>query len=146
MDVEAEIRSMPVSERVSHISALDFVREALVKQQQRLGEAKGIVMDGRDIGTTVFPEAELKIFVTASPETRARRRYDELIAKGQAVSYEEILDNVKQRDRLDQSRAVSPLKQADDALLLDNSEMTIEEQQAWLLDQYHRVTGCSAHI
>ena len=98
-------------------------------------------MDGRDIGTTVFPDAELKIFVTASAEVRARRRFDELKAKGQPAEYAEILENVKQRDHLDQNRAVSPLRRADDALLLDNTHLTIEEQKAWLLEQFHKVIG-----
>ena len=103
----------------------------MVKQQQEMGRKKGIVMDGRDIGTTVFPDAELKIFVTASPEIRAQRRYDELKAKGQAVDFDEILENVKQRDYIDQHREVSPLRKADDALLLDNSHLTIEQQKEW---------------
>lgn len=137
--VEDRIRSMEVSSRVSPVAALGFVREALVKQQQDMGKAKGIVMDGRDIGTVVFPEAELKIFVTASAEIRAQRRYDELKAKGQEASYEDILANVKERDYIDQNREVSPLRQAEDALLLDNSHLTIEEQKQWLAEQYERV-------
>ena len=108
---------------------------------QEMGKEKGIVMDGRDIGTTVFPDAELKVFVTASPEIRAQRRYEELKAKGQAASYEEILENVKQRDYIDQNREVSPLHKADDALLLDNSLLSIEQQKAWLMQQYERVVG-----
>lgn len=120
---------MEVSSRVSPIAALDFVREAMVAQQQEMGKAKGIVMDGRDIGTTVFPDAELKIFVTASPEIRAQRRYDELKAKGEEAGFDEILENVKQRDYIDQNREVSPLRKADDALLLDNSHMTISQQR-----------------
>ena len=124
---------------VSPISAIDFVRTALVAQQQKMGDEKGIVMDGRDIGTTVFPNAELKIFVTASPEIRAERRYNELQAKGENDDYEEILKNVKERDYLDQNREVSPLKMADDALLLDNSNLTHEQQNQWLMDQYNRV-------
>lgn len=139
INVEDEIRNMEVSSRVSSIAALDFVRKALIDQQQAMGKAKGIVMDGRDIGTTVFPDAELKIFVTASAETRAQRRYDELTAKGVSVTFEEILENVKQRDYIDQHRSVSPLRKADDALLLDNSHMTIEQQQAWLMEQFHKV-------
>ena len=127
------------------MAALDFVREAMVKQQQEMGRQKGIVMDGRDIGTTVFPDAELKIFVTASPEIRAQRRYDELKAKGQAVDFDEILENVKQRDYIDQHREVSPLRKADDALddalLLDNSHLTIEQQKEWLAEQFARVAG-----
>lgn len=139
-NVENQIRTMEVSSKVSPISALDFVREAMVAQQQAMGVEKGIVMDGRDIGTTVFPQAELKIFVTASAEIRAQRRYDELKAKGQEASFDEILENVKQRDYIDQNREVSPLRKADDALLLDNSHLTIEEQKVWLFDQFNRVT------
>lgn len=139
--VESLIRSMEVSSHVSPVAALGFVRKALVKQQQEMGKAKGIVMDGRDIGTVVFPEAELKIFVTASAEIRAQRRYDELKAKGQEASYEEILNNVKERDFIDQNRAVSPLRQAEDAILLDNSHLTIEEQKQWLAEQYQRVVN-----
>lgn len=137
--VEDRIRSMEVSSHVSPIAALGFVREALVKQQQEMGKAKGIVMDGRDIGTVVFPDAELKIFVTASAEIRAQRRYDELKAKGQEASFEDILKNVKERDYIDQNRAVSPLRQAEDAILLDNSHLTIEEQKQWLAEQFKRV-------
>ena len=138
-NVENLIRTMEVSSHVSPVAALDFVREALVKQQQEMGKAKGIVMDGRDIGTTVFPNAELKIFVTASAEVRAQRRYDELKAKGQEVVYENILANVKERDFIDQNRDVSPLRQAEDAILLDNSQLTIEEQKKWLAEQFQRV-------
>ena len=144
VNVEGKIRTMEVSSHVSPVAALDFVREAMVAQQQEMGKEKGIVMDGRDIGTTVFPDAELKVFVTASPEVRAQRRYDELKEKGQPASYEEILENVKQRDYIDQHRAVSPLRKADDALLLDNSHLSIEEQKAWLMEQYKRVVGASA--
>ncbi len=139
VNVEDRIRGMEVSSNVSPISAIDFVRVAMVAQQQEMGEAKGIVMDGRDIGTTVFPKAELKIFVTASPEIRAQRRYDELKAKGETADFEEILKNVKERDYIDQNREVSPLRMADDALLLDNSNLTHEQQSKWLYDQYHRV-------
>jgi cytidylate kinase len=134
--VEDRIRGMEVSERVSIVAALDFVRAEMVKQQQAFGKEKGVVMDGRDIGTTVFPDAELKIFLTASPEIRAQRRYDELKAKGQEASFDEILENVKERDYLDQHREVSPLVQAEDAILLDNSNLTIEEQNEWLMEQY----------
>lgn len=137
-DVEDRIRTMEVSSRVSIIAALGFVREALVKQQQAMGKEKGIVMDGRDIGTTVFPDAELKIFVTASPEIRAERRYKELAEKGENANFEEILANVKERDHIDQTRAVSPLRRAEDALLLDNSQMSITEQKGWLIEQYKR--------
>ncbi len=139
-DVEDRIRTMEVSSRVSIIAAIDFVRQALVTQQQQLGEAKGIVMDGRDIGTTVFPNAELKIFVTASAEIRAERRFKELQEKGQSPVYEEILANVKERDYIDQHREVSPLRQAEDALLLDNSHLTIAEQKEWLIRQYQAAT------
>jgi cytidylate kinase len=121
---------------VSIVAALDFVRSEMVAQQQAFGKEKGVVMDGRDIGTTVFPDAELKIFLTASPEIRAQRRYDELKAKGQEASFDEILENVKERDYLDQHREVSPLVQAEDAILLDNSHLTIEEQNDWLMNEY----------
>ena len=134
--VEKEIRSLEVSNHVSPIAAVPFVREALVEQQQKMGEDKGIVMDGRDIGTTVFPNAELKIFVTASAEIRAQRRYDELIAKGEKCQLADILENVKQRDYLDSTRETSPLRRADDAIVLDNSNMTIEEQSDWLMKEY----------
>ena len=135
-NVEDRIRTMEVSNRVSPVAALPFVRKALVELQQEMGRAKGIVMDGRDIGTAVFPDAELKIFVTASAEIRAQRRYDELKAKGQEASFEEILTNVKERDYIDQNREVSPLRQAEDALLLDNSNLTIEEQKQWLAARF----------
>ena len=141
VNVENKIRTMEVSAHVSPVAALDFVREAMVRQQQEMGRQKGIVMDGRDIGTTVFPDAELKIFVTASPEIRAQRRYDELKAKGQAADFDEILENVKQRDHIDQNRKVSPLRKADDALLLDNSHLTIEQQKEWLTEQFERTVG-----
>ncbi len=131
-NVEGEIRGMEVSSHVSPIAALPFVRSAMVEQQRRMGDEKGIVMDGRDIGTTVFPHAELKIFVTASAEVRAQRRYDELQAKGMPADYADILKNVQERDYIDSHREVSPLTQAPDALLLDNSELTKEEQQEWL--------------
>lgn len=140
VNVENKIRTMEVSSKVSPISTLDFVRSAMVRQQQAMGNEKGIVMDGRDIGTTVFPNAELKIFVTATPEIRAQRRYDELKAKGQKASFDEILENVKQRDYIDQHREVSPLRKADDALLLDNTELTIQQQKEWLFNQYNQRT------
>ena len=136
--VEKEIRSMEVSAHVSPIAALPFVREALVAQQQRMGKEKGIVMDGRDIGTVVFPDAELKIFVTASAEVRAQRRFDELKAKGMPADYNDILKNVEQRDYIDSHREVSPLRKADDAIELDNSHMTIAEQKAWLTEQFNQ--------
>ena len=141
VNVEDRIRTMEVSTRVSPVAALPFVREALVKLQQEMGQAKGIVMDGRDIGTVVFPDAELKIFVVASAEIRAQRRYDELKAKGQEASYEEILANVKERDYIDQNREVSPLRQAEDALLLDNSNLTIEEQKQWLKERFEEAVN-----
>ena len=134
--VERDIRGMEVSSHVSPIAAIPFVREALVAQQKAMGKEKGVVMDGRDIGTVVFPDAELKIFVTASPEVRAKRRYVELQAKGQPADYDDILKNVQQRDYIDTHREVSPLRQAEDAIVLDNSHMTIEEQDAWLIDKY----------
>ena len=140
VNVENRIRTMEVSTRVSPVAALPFVREALVKLQQEMGKEKGIVMDGRDIGTAVFPDAELKIFVTASAEIRAQRRYDELKAKGEDASFEEILANVKERDYIDQNREVSPLRKADDALLLDNSNLTIEEQKQWVKERFEEAT------
>lgn len=131
--VEEEIRGIEVSRYVSLFAALPFVRTAMVEKQREMGKAKGIVMDGRDIGTTVFPDAELKLFVTASAEVRAQRRYDELIDRKMPADYDEILANVKERDYIDSHREVSPLRMADDAVLLDNSEMTREEQQQWLM-------------
>lgn len=142
-NVEERIRTMEVSSHVSPVAALDFVRKALVQQQQEMGKEKGIVMDGRDIGTAVFPNAELKIFVTASAEIRAQRRYEELKAKGQDASFEEILHDVEERDRIDQSRAVSPLRKADDAILLDNSHLTIAEQKQWLKEQFEKAAHAS---
>ncbi|MGP1552861.1 MAG: (d)CMP kinase [Prevotella intermedia] len=140
-NVESEIRTMEVSSHVSPIAAVPFVRAALVAQQQKMGEDKGIVMDGRDVGTVVFPNAELKIFVTASAEVRAQRRYDELKAKGMEADFEEILENVKQRDYIDSHREVSPMRKADDAIELDNSHISIAEQKQWLIEQYKRVCG-----
>lgn len=134
--VEDEIRTLEVSQHVSPIAALPFVREAMTAAQQAMGEEKGIVMDGRDIGTAVFPHAELKIFVTASAEVRAQRRFNELQAKGLPASYEDILKNVQERDYIDSHREVSPLRQAEDALVLDNSHLTREEQNQWLLQQF----------
>lgn len=138
-NVEKEIRGLEVSSHVSRIAALNFVRSELVRQQQLMGQEKGIIMDGRDIGTCVFPNAELKIFVVASAEIRAQRRYDELTAKGEKVQYEDILNNVQERDRIDTTRAVSPLRKADDAIELDNSHLTPEEQKEWLMEQFNRV-------
>lgn len=134
--VEKDIRTMEVSSKVSPIAALPFVRKALVEQQQMMGREKGIVMDGRDIGTAVFPDAELKVFVTASAEVRAQRRYDELKAKGMEADYASILKNVEERDYIDSHREVSPLRKADDAIELDNSHMTIAEQKQWLRDKF----------
>ena len=139
--VEQQIRSLEVSNHVSPIAALPFVRQALVAQQQQMGRDKGVVMDGRDIGTVVFPNAELKIFVTASAEVRAQRRYDELQAKGMPAEFDDILKNVQERDYIDSHREVSPLKKADDAIELDNSHMTIAEQKQWLMEQFKRVSG-----
>lgn len=138
-NVEKEIRSMEVADHVSLIAALGFVRHALVAQQQAMGQDKGVVMDGRDIGTVVFPDAEMKVFVTALPEVRAQRRMDELQAKGMSASYEEVLANVIKRDHIDSTREESPLRRADDALILDNSHMTLDEQKQWLLNQYKRI-------
>ncbi len=134
--VEAAIRTMEVSNLVSHVAALPFVREAMTRLQQQMGEAGGIVMDGRDIGTAVFPHAELKFFVTASDEIRAQRRFDELKAKGQQPDFDAVLRNLRERDHIDSTRAVNPLRQADDALVLDNSHMTKDEQREWLLERF----------
>ena len=139
--VEKEIRSLEVSNHVSPIAAVPFVRTAMVAQQQQMGKDKGVVMDGRDIGTTVFPDAELKVFVTASAEVRAQRRYDELKAKGMPADFDDILKNVQERDYIDSHREVSPLKQAPDAILLDNSEMTIAEQKEWLMQRFNEAAG-----
>ena len=139
--VEREIRTMEVSRHVSLIAALPFVRSAMVEMQREMGKEKGVVMDGRDIGTVVFPHAELKIFVTASAEVRAQRRYDELTAKGEKCNYEEILENVKERDHIDSTREISPLRQAEDAIMLDNTHMTIPEQENWLMEEYKKRTA-----
>lgn len=138
--VENEIRSLEVSSKVSIVAALPFVRAKLVEEQQKMGEEKGIVMDGRDIGTVVFPNAELKIFVTASAEVRAQRRFDELEAKGMPADYADILKNVQERDYIDSHRAVSPLTKAADAIELDNSHMTIAEQKQWLMEKFAAAT------
>lgn len=140
--VEGKIRTIEVSNCVSAVSSIAQVREKLVKMQQAMGERKGVVMDGRDIGTVVFPNAELKIYMTADARVRAERRYKELTAKGDNVSFEEIYENVVSRDRADMSRAISPLRKADDAIVLDNSAMSVEEQMAWFDREYHRVLGC----
>jgi cytidylate kinase len=138
-NVEDEIRTLQVSEEVSIVSSIGFVRSAMVKQQQAYAKERGVVMDGRDIGTVVFPDAELKIFLVASAEISAQRRYDELIAKGEKVSFDEILENVKQRDFLDQTRKESPLRKAEDAIELDNGNLTLEEQRDWLLKRFKEV-------
>ena len=140
-DVEGEIRRLRVSNAVSPVAAIPAVRHALVEKQQALGRERGIVMDGRDIGTVVFPDAELKIYVDASAETRARRRFKEMVEKGAAVSYEEVLANVVHRDHIDSTRAESPLRRADDAISLDNSAMSLDEQDLWLLEQFKRAVG-----
>ena len=139
-NVEEDIRKLNVSNHVSQVAAIPQVRHHLVRLQQDMGHEKGIVMDGRDIGTTVFPDAEMKIFVDASAETRAQRRFLELSEKGQAVNYEEVLANVVQRDHIDMTRAESPLRKADDAISLDNSTMTTDEQNRWLLDIFQSKT------
>ena len=136
VELEKEIRSLEVSSHVSPIAAVPFVRTAMVAQQQQMGKDKGVVMDGRDIGTTVFPDAELKIFVTASAQVRAQRRFDELKAKGMPADFDDILKNVEERDYIDSHREVSPLRKADDAIELDNSNMTIPEQKKWLLERF----------
>lgn len=134
-NVEETIRSLEVSSHVSAVSTLAFVRKRLVELQQEMGEKGGIVMDGRDIGTVVFPNADVKLFMTASPEIRARRRYDEMVGKGEEVTYEEVLENVKTRDHIDSTRAESPLKKADDALVLDNSHITQQQQLDWIMER-----------
>lgn len=139
--VEKKIRTMEVSNYVSPIATIGFVREAMVDQQREMGKAKGVVMDGRDIGTVVFPDAELKVFVTASAEVRAQRRFDELTAKGEECNFEEILFNVQERDRIDSTREIAPLKQAPDAIVLDNSQMTIPEQNEWLYNAYEKAAS-----
>ncbi len=140
-NVEDEIRQLEVSENVSPISTIAEVRHEMVRQQRENGKNKGIVMDGRDIGTVVFPDAELKIFMTASPEIRAQRRYLELTEKGDKVNFEEIRANVQSRDNIDSTRAASPLKQAEDALVLDNSELTREQQLEWTINKVKERTG-----
>ncbi len=137
--VEGKIRTIDVSNCVSGVSAIPAVRRKLVAMQQEMGRQRGVVMDGRDIGTVVFPDAELKIFMTADPSVRARRRYDELRAKGDEVSLEEIERNVRERDKADSSRTVSPLRQAEDAVVLDNSSMTVDEQMAWFMEQFSKI-------
>ena len=136
---EGRIRTIEVSNCVSRVSSIRQVREKLVAMQQAMGRQRGVVMDGRDIGTVVFPNAEMKIFMTADPEVRARRRYDELLAKGDSVSLEEIRANIVARDKADMTRAISPLRQADDAVVLDNSHMTVEEQMTWFMERFDRI-------
>ncbi len=136
--VEGKIRTIEVSNCVSGVSAIPIVREKLVALQQEMGRRKGVVMDGRDIGTTVFPEAEIKLFMTADAKVRAQRRYDELKAKGEAVSLEEVLENVISRDNADMNRKVSPLRKAEDAITLDNSYMSVDEQMAWFMELYNK--------
>ncbi|NGM61642.1 (d)CMP kinase [Sphingobacterium sp. SGG-5] len=137
-DVTDEIRLMKVSDRVSEISAIKEVREAMVAQQQQLGHKRNIIMDGRDIGTTVFPDADLKIFMTASPAVRAQRRYDELQLKGEQITLEEVMANIAHRDHIDSTRKESPLRQAEDAIVLDNSNMTQEEQLQFVIEEYQK--------
>ena len=139
--VEGKIRTIEVSNLVSPVSSIGKVREKLVAMQQQMGAERGVVMDGRDIGTVVFPDAELKIFMTADPKVRAERRYAELTAKGDSVSFDEILDNVISRDKADMSRAISPLRQAEDAIVLDNSYMTVEQQMEWFDREFERVVA-----
>ena len=145
--MEEDIRQMEVSNRVSPIAALPFVRALLTQQQQAMGKEKGIVMDGRDIGTAVFPQAEMKVFVTATAKVRAQRRFDELMDKAKtqeerdALNFEDVLKNVEERDYIDSHREVAPLRQADDAIVLDNSELTREEQSAWLLEKYKEIVA-----
>jgi CMP/dCMP kinase len=138
-NVEREIRSMEVSYAVTPVSAVGFLREKMVDLQRKAGTEGGIVMDGRDIGTVVFPQADLKIFVTADPDIRAKRRYDELVEKGQPEDYDDILHNIERRDYYDQRREVSPLRKAEDAIAMDNGKFNIEQQDAWLLEQVNRV-------
>lgn len=138
--VEGKIRTIEVSNCVSQVSAIPAVRKKLVAMQQEMGRRRGVVMDGRDIGTVVFPDAELKLFMTADPAVRARRRYDELTVKGQQVTLEEIERNVRERDKADMSRAISPLRQADDAIVLDNSRMTVDEQMEWFVRLFDETT------
>ena len=139
--VEDKIRSIEVSNMVSHVSSIAQVREKLVAMQQQMGRARGVVMDGRDIGTVVFPDAELKIFMTADAQVRAERRYAELKAKGDNVTMEEILENVSSRDKADMTREISPLRQAEDAVVLDNSHMSVEEQMAWFMERYEGIVN-----
>ncbi|NLJ01234.1 MAG: (d)CMP kinase [Bacteroidales bacterium] len=139
-NVEKEIRSLEAADGASRVSTIGFVRQALVRLQQEMGKDKGVVMDGRDIGNVVFPEAEMKLFLTASPETRAKRRFDEMVARGENPRYEEVLANVKERDKRDTTRVESPLYQADDAWVLDNTHLGIEEQLQRALEMFNKIT------
>ena len=139
--VETQIRSIEVSNMVSKVSSIAQVREKLVAMQQQMGRERGVVMDGRDIGTVVFPDAELKIYMTADAKVRAERRYAELTAKGDSVTMEEIRENVISRDKADMTREISPLRQADDAVVLDNSYMSVEEQMAWFMERYEKIVN-----
>ena len=139
---EGRIRTIEVSNCVSKVSSIREVREKLVAMQQQMGQKRGVVMDGRDIGTVVFPDAELKIFMTADAQVRAERRYAELTAKGDKVTMEEILDNVISRDKADMERTISPLRQAEDAVVLDNSDMSVDEQMAWFMERYEEIVKC----
>lgn len=139
--VEGKIRTIEVSNYVSQVSSIGAVREKLVALQQQMGLKRGVVMDGRDIGTVVFPDAELKIYMTADAQVRAERRYKELTAKGDNVTLEEIYENVVSRDKADMSRAISPLRKADDAIVLDNSYMSVDEQMEWFLERYNAIVG-----
>ncbi|MFA9390048.1 MAG: (d)CMP kinase [Prolixibacteraceae bacterium] len=144
-NIEQEIRELTVSNNVSPIATIKEVRQAMVILQQEMGKNKGIVMDGRDIGTVVFPQAELKLFMTASPEIRAQRRFDELKAKGSSVSFEEILKNVEERDHMDSTREESPLRKAEDALTLDNSYLTRQEQLDWVLQKVNTLIDADSN-
>lgn len=139
-NVEKEIRTLEVANGASRVSTLASVRKEMVRQQKEMGQNKGVVMDGRDIGTVVFPEAEMKLFLTSSPEIRAKRRYDEMISNGESPQFEDVLANVKERDSRDTTREVSPLIKADDAILLDNSEIGIDEQLKWALEKFNKIT------
>ena len=139
---EGRIRTIEVSNCVSKVSSIREVREKLVAMQQQMGQKRGVVMDGRDIGTVVFPDAELKIFMTADAQVRAERRYAELTAKGDEVTMEEILENVISRDKADMERAISPLRQAEDAVVLDNSYLSVDEQMAWFMERYQEIVKC----
>jgi len=140
VNVETEIRTLEIANGASRVSALGFVRKEMVSQQQEMGKEKGVVMDGRDIGTVVFPDAKMKLFLTSSPDIRAKRRYDEMVAKGENPIYQDVLNNIKERDLRDTTREESPLVKANDALVLDNSEMGINEQLKWALEMFNKIT------